>query len=284
MPAALTQNDYEILESENYNFLDSNKHLGDNIELLYIGGSRAYGLNDKESDYDLRGFALLTDKDYYLMKDFEQVENKTTDSVVYSFIKFVKLLRAANPNILEVFDAPVLKGGHVWTYIKDNQDIFLSKRAIKTFQGYALQQQRRLENLMNSDPEYSIYEAPHAFRRFSKYECNCVRSLRMGVELLTTGEVHTYRDKDKEELRELREGKMVALIEGNGVASVHPRKEFFLLLDKELKKFWRAKDNCILPDNPNDDKINELLINVAEHCIGDNIIHKFIQQARLCGC
>lgn len=48
------------IKKEKYNFLKENKHLGSNIILLTLGGSRAYGTNSESSDWDWRGCALNT--------------------------------------------------------------------------------------------------------------------------------------------------------------------------------------------------------------------------------
>ncbi len=51
----------ETVKQQEYDFLKENKHLGNNIILLTLGGSYAYGMdiNTKEyvSDIDLRGVA-----------------------------------------------------------------------------------------------------------------------------------------------------------------------------------------------------------------------------------
>jgi hypothetical protein len=46
------------LKSEEYDFLRKDKNLGDNIIILTLGGSYAYGTNNENSDLDIRGCAL----------------------------------------------------------------------------------------------------------------------------------------------------------------------------------------------------------------------------------
>ena len=52
------------LKKPEYNFLRENEHLGDNIILLTLGGSKAYGTNvdtpEHTSDTDIRGIAIKT--------------------------------------------------------------------------------------------------------------------------------------------------------------------------------------------------------------------------------
>ena len=38
-----------------YDFLRTNEHLGENIILLTLGGSHAYGMETESSDLDIRG-------------------------------------------------------------------------------------------------------------------------------------------------------------------------------------------------------------------------------------
>ena len=54
----------KIFNNEEYNFLWNNDKLNDNIILLTLGGSHAYGtsLDSKISDIDARGIALNTPK------------------------------------------------------------------------------------------------------------------------------------------------------------------------------------------------------------------------------
>ena len=83
-----------------YDFLRTNPRLGDNIILLGLGGSRAYGTSTPTSDWDWRGLAMNTPQEILLRQDFEQVENRATDTVIYSFNKMIGLLADCNPNTI----------------------------------------------------------------------------------------------------------------------------------------------------------------------------------------
>ena len=80
----------ELLENKEYNFLRENEHLGDNIILLGLGGSHAYGTNIEGSDVDIRGCALNTKEEILTNQNFEQFVNEETDTTLYSFKKFIK--------------------------------------------------------------------------------------------------------------------------------------------------------------------------------------------------
>lgn len=136
----------EITPSD-YTFIETNKELS-NIILMGLGGSYAYGTNIEGSDIDLRGIALNSRENILLGKDFEQVVNTDTDTTIYSLNKMMTLLMNCNPNTIEIVG---LKPEQ-YIYISDigrklieNKDMFLSKRCINSFMGYANQQMYRLQ-------------------------------------------------------------------------------------------------------------------------------------------
>lgn len=51
-----------------YDFLRTNEHLGENIILLTLGGSHAYGLETETSDLDIRGIALNSKREICSIK------------------------------------------------------------------------------------------------------------------------------------------------------------------------------------------------------------------------
>ena len=139
----------EILNTAEYDFIRTNERLGDRIMLLGLGGSYAYGTNNEGSDIDFRGVTLMMPSDLLGMTKFEQFEDDKTDTVIYGFNKLVGLLLECNPNTIEMLgldDDQYLIKSPLGQELLDNSDMFLSKRAIKSFGGYAGQQLRRLQN------------------------------------------------------------------------------------------------------------------------------------------
>lgn len=138
-----------LLNTPEYEFLKTNPHLGNNIILLGLGGSHAYGTNVEGSDVDIRGVALNSKADILGTANFEQVVNEATDTTIYSFRKIVSLLTSCNPNTIEILG---LKPDHylylspIGQELLDNKKLFLSKRAKYSFGGYAFAQLRRLDN------------------------------------------------------------------------------------------------------------------------------------------
>ena len=127
-----------ILQREEYDFLRTNKHLGDNILFLTIGGSHAYGTNVEGSDVDIRGAA--GSPEILGFNRFEQVLNNQTDTVIYAINKFVNLLVQCNPNVIE------LLGNDPKLYVNmtpegqmllDNKELFLTRRIAYSYGGFA---------------------------------------------------------------------------------------------------------------------------------------------------
>ncbi len=139
----------EQLPSKEYDFLRENSNLGNNIILLTLGGSHAYGMEKEGSDLDVRGIALNSKNEILLGKNFEEVVDTKTDTTIYSFNKMIRLLSFNNPNTIEILGC---KPEHYVCVSKIEEELlnkrklFLSKICIHTFAGYAGSQLRRLEN------------------------------------------------------------------------------------------------------------------------------------------
>jgi uncharacterized protein len=153
----------------------SHSWLADNTILLVRHGSRAYGTNTPTSDTDIKGICVAPLDNYLgLGKDFEQAEFKSeeteTEGVVYELRKFMKLAAECNPNILEVLfvaDEDVLFCSPAGQLLRDNRDMFVSKKARHTFAGYAQSQLKRIKGhrawLLNppkGKPERVDFELP----------------------------------------------------------------------------------------------------------------------------
>lgn len=139
----------EKLKSPEYDFLKTDPHLGDHIILLGLGGSYAYGTNIETSDLDIRGCAVNRKEEILTNKNFEQRCDKTTDTTIYSLNKLISLLSNCNPNTIELLG---LKPEH-YLYVSsigqellDHKKMFLSKKAVQSFGGYAYSRLRRLDH------------------------------------------------------------------------------------------------------------------------------------------
>lgn len=148
----------EIWYSDEYKQL--REKLGDRLCFICFGGSHAYGTNIETSDIDIRGVCLPNTDEIIGLNKFYQEEQKDedTDVVIYEFSKFVKLAMDNNPNVLEMLgNREYLIFNEVGEKLIKNASLFLSKKCIVTFMGYATSQLRRLENFL-AETEYTQEE------------------------------------------------------------------------------------------------------------------------------
>jgi len=184
----------ELINSTEYDFLRTNEHLGNNIIFLTLGGSHAYGTNVETSDVDVRGCALNRKSDILGLTNFEQVVENTTDTTIYSFNKLINLLIACNPNTIELLGC---KPEHYFLMtpigqeLINNKNLFLSKRAVQSFGGYANQQLRRLQNALARDN----YPQKEKERHILGSVNSAVRSFNDRYKEVPEGALSIYIDK-----------------------------------------------------------------------------------------
>lgn len=184
----------ELLNTKEYEFLKTNEHLGDKIILLGLGGSHAYGTNLESSDVDVRGVALNSKSDIIGLSKFEQFVNEATDTIIYSFNKIVQLLLNANPNTIELLG---LKPEHylylspIGKELLDHKKLFLSKRCIYSFGGYANQQLMRLKNNI---ARYQYSQSEKELHILKTIE-NALYDFKNRYQSFENGSVNLYIDK-----------------------------------------------------------------------------------------
>ena len=191
-----------LMNAKEYDFLRTNPRLGERIMLLGIGGSYAYGTNREGSDIDFRGVTLQLPSDLIGMTEFEQYEDDGTDTVIYGFNKLVRLLLDCNPNTCEMLgldeDQYLIKS-KLGQELIDQTPLFLSKRAIKSFGGYADMQLRRLQNaiardtLPQEEKEKHIYKSVmHALEDFNlRHGGTGAEGIRLYVDKAVNPELET---------------------------------------------------------------------------------------------
>jgi predicted nucleotidyltransferase len=188
------------LNSSDYDFLRTDPHLGRNILILTTAGSIAYGTNVDASDIDIRVVTIESKQDIIGLSSFEQFEDRTTDTVIYGLKKFITLCLNSNPNVLEILGTRpehllvITKEGQL---LRDNVDLFLSKRASQSFGNYATAQLRRLQNALARDNYPQAEKEQHILNSISGQ----MEHLKRTYKRFTDSEISLYIDKsDKEEM------------------------------------------------------------------------------------
>ncbi len=199
-----------LLQTTGYDFIRTNKRLGDRIMLLGVGGSHAYGTNNAGSDIDLRGVTLQLPSDLLGLTTFEQYEDDKTDTVIYGFNKLIKLLLGCNPNTCEILgldEEQYLIKTELGQELIDNRRMFLSKRAIQSFGGYADAQLRRLQNAIARDTlpqsareEHILKSVMHALEDLERrYPGKGVGNIRLYIDRSEDPELDTEIFVDMEQ-------------------------------------------------------------------------------------
>lgn len=167
----------KILDSDEYDFIKTDKHLGRHVILLGLAGSYSYGTNIETSDLDIRGITLNRKSDLTGLTQYEQYTDDHTDTVIYAFNKVVTLFLNCNPNTIELLGLNkehYLYLSDIGQKLLDNKGLFLSKRVINSFGGYADAQLRRLQNALARDSYPQSERERHIFNsvRNALYDFN----------------------------------------------------------------------------------------------------------------
>lgn len=184
----------KLLNTSEYDFLRTAPRLGKRIILMGVGGSYAYGTNNENSDIDFRGITLNLPSDLLGLTQFEQYEDENTDTVIYAFNKIVKLLLECNPNTIELLgldEEQYLIKTALGQELLEHRDLFLSKRAAKSFGGYAGAQLRRLQNAVAREHMPQPEREQHILRSVK----NALEDFERKNEMMEKGNIRIYIDE-----------------------------------------------------------------------------------------
>lgn len=182
------------LQGKEYEFLRTNKSLGSNIILLTTGGSHAYGTATPTSDLDIRGITVNSAQEILTMEYSDKpIEDRATDTVIYFLKQIVNLLLNCNPNTVEILGTKpdqlfiCTTEGHL---LRNNVNLFLSKKAVASFGGYAIAQLRRLQNALARDSYPQKEKELHILNSLKKQ----LLTLADRYRELTSNELKLYLD------------------------------------------------------------------------------------------
>ena len=178
------------------------------IILKVLTGSRAYGLETPESDYDFHGVYVTSTSELLAIgpKPKESIwKEGDEDFQSWELGHFLDLAVHCNPTILETFVAPV---EYATPYGHELRILFpyvlTRKRVYDAFLGYSHNQQKKMFNKPDNPAENQ--PSPRAW----KFAVQYLRILLQGERLLRTGEfvldMTEYTDDARSLLMDIKRG------------------------------------------------------------------------------
>ena len=217
--------------------------------------------------------ALNSKEEILLLQNFGQIVDENTDTTIYSFNKMVNLLCKANPNVMEQLG---LNPEHylyihpIGQVLLNNSKLFLSKRAVYSFAGYAKEQLKKLDNKSSRSfgEDYTgigrrnRYVAAH--NKLGKHMAHLIRLYYMCFDILENQKIITYRDKEHDLLMNIRNGEYLD-------KNQQPISSFYDLLSELEKRLEYDEKNTSLPETPDYQRINEFRMFVNEKIVTGKI-------------
>jgi predicted nucleotidyltransferase len=175
------------------------RELRSSVAYVCVVGSRAYGLDHADSDWDRRGFYLPdADRHWSLFGVPEQLEDDARQECFWEAQKFCVLAAKANPNVLECLWTPLVEfAAPIAQDLLAMRTAFLSRLVYQTYNGYALSQFAKLQQRARRG------EQPRP-----KHMMHLVRLLRAGIVILREGRVPVHVGEALPELLAIRDGAM----------------------------------------------------------------------------
>ncbi len=201
-------------------------------------GSRAYGLEDDQSDTDRRGIYLPTAEMHWSLYGVpEQLENEETQEAYWEIQKFIILALKANPNALECLYSPIVEmASPLAQELLEMREAFLSKLVFQTYSGYVASQFKKMQSDLRNQGSVKW-----------KHVMHLVRLLISGIDVLREGQVTVRVGEARERLLAIKRGE-VSFEEADSW-----RKR--LQVD-----FEQAFQRTMLPERPDYNRANEFLI------------------------
>ena len=210
-----------------------------------VVGSRAYGLDNDESDTDRRGIYLApADLQWSLFGGPEQFEDNAAQSCFWELQKFLTMALKANPNILECLYSPMVeKVTSLGKELLAVREHFLSQMIFQTFNGYAMSQFKKIEQDIRNQGEVRWKHAMHL-----------LRLLLTGAATLRDGRVPVRVEAHRDRLLAVKRGELP----WNDVDAW--RKELHA-------DFERALSETKLPERPDYEAANRFLIKARREMV-----------------
>lgn len=224
------------------------KHgLFDRVIFRCVIGSRAYGLDDEDSDIDRRGIYLPpADLHWSLYGVPDQLENDATQEAYWELQKFVVLALKANPNVLECLYTPLVETATPLAQeMLEMRDVFLSKLVFQTYSGYVASQFKKMQTDIRNQGQVKW-----------KHVMHLIRLLLSGINVLKEGFVSVAVGEHRDRLLAIKSGE----------SKWDEVEAWRLALHQD---FESAFEHTKLPERPNYERANEFLVKARRLALED---------------
>ncbi len=250
--AAMQRNEFALLsevKSEDLSRLPSEmteRGLREYVIYQCVIGSRAYGLDTRDSDTDRRGiYQAPTDLVLSLYDPPPQLEDDAEQECFWELKKFLVLALKANPNVLEVLYSPIIEVAKpVAEALLAIRPAFLSRLVYQTFNGYVISQFKKMVRSKEVKKEPNWKHAMHL-----------IRLLESGITILNTAELQV-RTQHREALLEIRAGEWAWERVDRWRQELHAQ-------------FDEAYTSTTLPERPDYQVVNDFLVRARHGEFGD---------------
>ena len=190
----------------------------------------------------------------FTMQDVWERKEGIWDLVAYEARKYLGLLLKSNPSVLESLWLPsnyYIKMTPAGKLLIEYRNLFMTKEVSKTFLGYAYSQMKKVEAGKTNGAMGAKRKAlVEQFGFDTKNVAQAIRLLKMGMEILCTGEMRVERE-DNRYLVDIRQGKY-SLEYCKAEATNY------------IKMVEDALIKSVLPVRPDKERVNALLVQVMQ--------------------
>jgi hypothetical protein len=220
-------------------------NLYDRVIYRCVVGSRAFGLDDSESDTDRRGIYLPPAELHWSLFGIpEQLENEATQEAYWELQKFLTMALKANPNVLECLYTPLVETATpLAEELLAMREAFLSRMVYQTYNGYVMSQFKKLQ----TDRRL------HGQVRW-KHVMHLIRLLLAGITVLRDRYVPVRVEEHREQLLAIKRGEF-------------PWEEVDAWRIRLHREFDAAFEATSLPERPDYERANDFLIRARRSAV-----------------
>lgn len=222
------------------------KEKGGILCLLVVGGSHAYGLNDKESDLDIRGVASESRKVLLGLEKFDNYTSENPDVSVFGLNKFVSLALKGNINVIEelfVGTNNILFADEYGQELLKNRELFVTNCMYAPLKGMVSSYIRNAKKTYRQS------------RKHDKYIKRIARLMAFSNEVFCNGNFCVHINDMP------MYGSTLSMVQTIMKCSENPYED---IENTAFSYMQEAFEQSVLPDKPDFDAVQNLVIHLHE--------------------